>query len=92
MNDVGEPCAGERHARFDRGPLGRPFPWRDGIHAPDRETGGTEPVRPTGTAEPAAYLTERHWSIVPMALNRLGWTLGAAKGSESASGTTAGAR
>ena len=21
MNDVGEPCAGERHARFDRGPL-----------------------------------------------------------------------
>ena len=23
MNDVGEPCAGEPHARFDRGPLGR---------------------------------------------------------------------
>ena len=23
MNGVGKPCAGERHARFDRGPLGR---------------------------------------------------------------------
>ena len=22
MNDVGKPCAGERHARFERGPLG----------------------------------------------------------------------
>ena len=26
MNDVGEPCAGEPHARFDRGPLGRLTP------------------------------------------------------------------
>ncbi len=25
MNDVGEPCAGERHARFDRGPLAERF-------------------------------------------------------------------
>jgi len=23
MNGVGKPCAGERHARFDRGPLGK---------------------------------------------------------------------
>ena len=28
VNDVGEPCAGEPHARFDRGPLGRRRPWR----------------------------------------------------------------
>jgi hypothetical protein len=27
-------------------------------HAPTRETGGTEPVRPTANAEPAAYLTD----------------------------------
>ncbi len=26
-------------------------------HAPDRETGGTEPGRPTAAAEPVAYLT-----------------------------------
>ena len=26
MNDVGEPCAGELHARFDRGPLARRSP------------------------------------------------------------------
>ena len=29
VNDVGEPCAGEPHARFDRGPLARrpPMAW-----------------------------------------------------------------
>ena len=47
MNGVGEPCAGEPHARFDRGPLAR-TPHGETEHAPDRETGGTEPVRPTG--------------------------------------------
>ena len=57
MNGVGEPCAGEPHARFDRGPLGRLTPRRDGTHAPTRETGGTEPIRRTGHTEPAAYLT-----------------------------------
>jgi hypothetical protein len=66
MNDVGEPCAGEPHARFDRGPLARPFPWRDGIHAPARETGGTEPVRPTGHAKPAAYLTAGLGGVCPV--------------------------
>ena len=57
MNGVGKPCAGEPHARFDRGPLGRLTPRRDGITCTQRETDGTEPIRRTGYTEPAAYLT-----------------------------------
>ena len=49
MNGVGEPCAREPHARFDRGPLAKLRPRRDGTHAPNGETLGTEPVRPTGS-------------------------------------------
>jgi hypothetical protein len=57
MNGVGKPCAGEPHARFDRGPLGRfdaQVRWNTRTQ---RETGGTEPIRRTGYTEPAAYLT-----------------------------------
>ena len=63
MNGVGEPCAGEPQARFDRGPLAR-TPQGETEHAPAPETGGTEPVRPTGHTEPAAYLTAeaRFWA------------------------------
>ena len=46
MNGVGEPCAGEPHARFDRGPLASRRPWRGGTRT-QRETRGTEPTRPT---------------------------------------------
>ncbi len=55
-NDVGEPCAGEPHARFDRGPLARPA---------DTNTKGDEAkaLRPTHHAatNPAAYLTGYCW-------------------------------
>ena len=48
MNDVGEPCAGERHARFDRGPLARRPSTARWKACTRRETRGTEPTRPTG--------------------------------------------
>src|SRR6266496_2575565 len=57
VNDVGKPGAGEPHARFDRGPLAKQQPWRAGIDAPTRETGGTEPSRLPLADQPAAYLT-----------------------------------
>ena len=40
---IGGRWGGRRHGETER--------------ALDRETGGTEPVRPAGHAEPAAYLT-----------------------------------
>ena len=43
MNGVGKPCAGEPHARFDRGPLGRLTPRRDGTHAPNGKPAGLSP-------------------------------------------------
>jgi hypothetical protein len=43
MNGVGKPCAGEPHARFDRGPLGRLTPRRDGTHAPNGKPTGLSP-------------------------------------------------
>jgi hypothetical protein len=42
---VRQGAAGEAHAHGETD------------HAPARETGGTEPVRPAGHAKPAAYLT-----------------------------------
>ena len=43
MNGVGKPCAGEPHARFDRGPLERLKPRRDGTHAPHGKPAGLSP-------------------------------------------------
>ena len=59
MNGVGKPCAGEPHARFDRGPLETA-----GVHIGDLELRQSDdpslghrqsPMR--STAQPAAYLT-----------------------------------
>jgi len=68
VNDVGKPCAGEPHARFERGPLGRL------THVAG--TAGLGPVRWKATtmvwsrpelqqwfAEPVAYLTFCHVSL-----------------------------
>jgi len=57
MNGVGKPCAGELHARFDRGPLGKVDAQARWNTCTQRETDGTEPIRRTGHTEPAAYLT-----------------------------------
>ena len=57
MNGVGKPCAGEPHARFDRGPLGTVDAQARWNPCTQRETDGTEPIRRTGYTEPAAYLT-----------------------------------
>ncbi len=43
MNGVGEPCAGSPHARFDRGPLGRPKPRRDGTTCTHGDTTALSP-------------------------------------------------
>jgi len=39
----GEPCAGEPHARFGKGGLGRSRPRRDGSHAPEGKPPGLSP-------------------------------------------------
>jgi len=62
MNNVGKPCAGEPHARFDRGPLGRvthvagtaglgPVRWKATTMAWSR------PELQQSSVKPAAYLT-----------------------------------
>ena len=54
MNDVGKPCAGDPHARFERGPLAKRI---------DRADKGekAEAQHPTldTNDQPAAYLTAR---------------------------------
>ena len=63
MNDVGEPCAGEPHARFDRGPLatrnqtcGGRWSWAGALrNATTTARSGPQPQQ--RTVEPAAYLT-----------------------------------
>ena len=44
VNDVGEPCAGEPHARFDRGPLAKQHAMVRRKRCTQRETERTEPV------------------------------------------------
>jgi hypothetical protein len=56
MNGVGEPCAGEPHARFDRGPLAR-RPLLNQRHE-GRESESPAPGVSTET-KPAAYLTRQ---------------------------------
>lgn len=62
MNDVGEPCAGERHARFDRGPLATTTN-QAGAAGPGPVCGdatrrpGRDLNRNSQSSEPAAYLT-----------------------------------
>ena len=56
MNDVGEPCAGEPHARFDRGPLARPRLRRQ--RQTNNPTRGHRLVPARNAAKPAAYLTD----------------------------------
>ena len=63
MNDVGEPCAGERHARFDRGPLATTTD-QAGLLVPGRcaenatRWPGRDLNRDRRSSEPAAYLTD----------------------------------
>ncbi len=57
VNDVGEPCAGEPHARFDRGPLAK-LTHGETEQAPHGKPTGLSP--PTyGPTKPAAHLTTR---------------------------------
>ena len=58
MNDVGEPCAGEPHARFERGPLARRASTAKRNTRTRRETRGTGPARLPANEQPAAYLTQ----------------------------------
>jgi hypothetical protein len=44
VNDVGKPCAGKPHARFDRGLLAKQRPWWVGTHAPDGKPAGVSPT------------------------------------------------
>ena len=63
MNGVGKPCAGERHARFDWGPLGRlnlccGGCWSQAGALKYATTTAWSGPQPQGrTTEPAAYLT-----------------------------------
>ena len=55
MNDVGEPCAGEPHARFDRGPLARRLTTPDGRRS-------ASPAPTTPTSHQPSGLPHRYWS------------------------------
>jgi hypothetical protein len=54
MNGVGEPCAGEPHARFDRGPLGKATTT---VTEMGEKPAGLRPTSRHRVPEPAAYLT-----------------------------------
>ena len=56
MNGVGKPCAGERHARFERGPLGSGI--TDVAEMSEKPSGQRLQVT-SRIAKPAAYLTQR---------------------------------
>src|SRR5439155_27292997 len=58
MNDVGEPCAGEPHARFERGPLARRASTAKRNTRTRRKTRVTGPARLPAHEQPAAYLTQ----------------------------------
>lgn len=69
MNDVGEPCAGEPHARFERGPLAKqPLSRCDGTQAPHGKPTGLSPSTYQSTDQPAAYLTKERREV-PRDLN-----------------------
>jgi hypothetical protein len=58
MNDVGDPCAGEPHARFDRGPLATLTAYGATEHThPSGKPAGLSPPAYPRPAEPAP--TER---------------------------------
>jgi hypothetical protein len=60
MNGVGEPCAGEPHARFDRGPLADAEPVL--VEMGDKAASPAPDTRYTN-AKPAAYLTARNLAV-----------------------------
>src|SRR5262249_20351184 len=59
MNDVGKPCAGEPHARFERGPLAEEADTVIAGTRTERETHRTERRHRHQPPEPAAYLASR---------------------------------
>ena len=59
MNDVGKPCAGKPHARFERGPLGRL------THVAG--TAGLGPVRWKATTMARSGPELQPWSAEPVA-------------------------
>ena len=65
----GEPCAGEPHARFGKGGLGRSRPRRDGSHAPEGKPPGLSPsaVPATPNQFPTSplYLARRQGRVCP---------------------------
>jgi hypothetical protein len=68
VNDVGEPCAGEPHARFEAAGAGNGAVLATviGESTPDRETGGTQ--APSPTARPCHRASSRPYI--------LGWARG----------------
>jgi hypothetical protein len=66
VNDVGEACAGEPHARFDRGPLAMRETHGETEHAPEGKPDGLSPSDLPATDQPAAYLTSSHHLGVSM--------------------------
>jgi hypothetical protein len=64
VNDVGEPCAGEPHARFDAAAGGNPGPVGSGRAAPGR----LPPTLPSSRADhETACRNARPWRIEPVA-------------------------
>ncbi len=58
MNDVGKPCAGKPHARFERGPLAKRNAHGEMEQAPDEKSSGLSPstYRRTTSQRPTSQL------------------------------------
>ncbi len=61
MNDVGKPCAGKPHARFERGPLAKRNAHGEMEQAPDEKSSGLSPptYRRTTSQRPTSQLGKR---------------------------------
>ncbi len=61
MNDVGKPCAGKPHARFERGPLAKRNAHGEMEQAPDEKSSGLSPptYRRTTSQRPTSQLVLR---------------------------------
>jgi hypothetical protein len=57
VNDVGKPCAGDPHARFERGPLAKRID-----RAEKGEKAAAQHPTPGTNDQPAAYLTTKRLS------------------------------
>jgi len=74
VNDVGEPCAGEPHARFDGRELETEYTWsRDASGTTSRETAGMKACSPTASTRHRASSRPYKLIMVVVVLMPVWW-------------------